>query len=453
MAQIDLLGSQLEIDNDGKPLADIAEVGTHFVESVNVKISLLRLFTVEVNLSPTLPAALKLLNSGLLGIGMNVKKSDEKVSGTLSKISTAASIAGFSLGDVNDSISLRKMNIRMHYGGLHSGWFVCYLLAPQIDLSAEGINIKLNGIGATFIHTKSSGNSVKKGNLADVVEDLLTAGIDAEYEIDPDAEKILDKQVSFTQYKNNLETVQEILMKHNCMHLIQGADEKGKTKILVQTIAASRKEANTSFIFYGQISPTERIFPGLDLSCPTTNVTMPGGAWAHTINVMNTDKKKTGKPLESSDPKLAEEKKSNQTSPDQSVAAGNVSKDVEPKQVHSNSKMADLFKNKYHSYTDKIFEYELTTVGVVDLMPGIMVHVQVGEGENTIEVLSGNYDVFEVDHTFSKQGIETKLQLYRLGGTLQAGTEKVTGFLKSAFSGDKKDLSPEKYTDMLDGGL
>lgn len=442
-SKIDLFGSRLYIAIDGRTLGEIAGVGheVNFVESVKVNISLMHFFNVEVKLNPTFDQAVKLLNSGLMGIGFNVEEVD-----TQNFVGALTSLAGVTKTP-GAKVSFRRIQIQMEYGGRTSNAFSAILQAPQIHFGADGIQITLVGIGFIFSRTKQFGNRNIKGTAYELVQKLLKedSSLPIEVEFKPQAKELLKriKIKGLLQYKSNLETVRDLLHDNGCELMHIGNQKNGGERYQVQTIEEKRSDLRYTFVMYGNINPDAGIFPIMDMKCPTTNLLLPAGAWANTVNVFDRNLNKTGEESNSKKESTAADQAVSVTSPDGTIAGGSAASTGD-NVVHVPKEIGKTLTNTYKNYASRVFEWNIETVGVVDLLPGQVVKVQVGPDGNTVKSLTGYYDLFEVEHTFANSGVDTHLKCYRTGGV--AG--KVSGQFENLASKLNKAIKAGLETDI-----
>lgn len=444
-SQLDLFGSRLYIAIDGKTLGQIAGVGNEvdFVESVKVNISLLHFFNVEVQLNPTFDQAVKLLNSGLMGIGFNVEEVD-----TSNPVGAFTRLLGVT-DTPGSKVSLRKLQIQMEYGGRTSNAFSGILQAPQVHIGADGIQITLNAVGFIFSRSKQFGYRNLKGTAYELINKLMKedSNLPVEVIFKPQAKSILQKVKvkGITQYKSNLETVRDILHDNGCEIAHIGNQKNGGEKYQVHSIEEKRSQLKYKFVMYANIMPDQGIFPILDMKCPTTNLLLPAGAWANSLNVFDRNKNKTSEEANSKKESTAAEQATSITSPDGTIAGGSAASTGDnvtfvPKEL------GKTVKNTYKNYASRVFEWDIETVGVVDLLPGQSIQVQIGPDGNVVKPLSGYYDLFEVEHTFSNTGVDTKMKCFRTGGTAGKVSGQFENIASKLSSAVKKGLETDFNT-------
>lgn len=436
---IDLFSGDVELwlEQDGQPTPIQKVIGpsASFVESVKVTIGLFKIFNIEVHLIPPIENAVQLLKSGKVGIGFSVKESGGQKS---SSILGLPSIPNF-------SVNANRMWVRLRYGGKTSPYFKSILLSPDVDVGVDGINVTLKGVGLLYESTKShSQMNVEGKTRLQIIQDLLGNNVEVVTR-DQRAKDALGSVEHGVLSKPDYESVHELVKKSNCIMYYTGSDTlNGKQKVIIKSVDASRKNPEGSykngaptFVAYRQIDPNKNIFPLLSLRCPIDHLLLPGGIYGKKTNTFQRDTKtyKTGR-VGSNTVSEASDKIS---SGDGSVAGvslgsttvhGDTAGMENPDDVGTNMSVLnrdgshstlDSIKGFIHSYMSQVFEYEATSIGVVDLLPGQIVNYQVED----IKPLSGGYDLLEVEHNVSSGGIETAMKSIRTGGLASGISEKL----------------------------
>lgn len=429
---IDLFGASAKIwirsGQGAQSLESLFGDSIAYIERVRVKINLLQLLEIEVTLAPPIEKAFQILRSGKLGVGFSI----ERTSGRKQSIDIE-SVATKSI-----SVSTNSIAVQLYYGGLQSRIFEAILITPEISIGLEGISITLKGVGYLFSDTKrSSAKSYEGKNAQEVVKDLIGKDVDLEFE--PDARERLSKVgYEFSNTRTNYEMALEILKQHDCFLFEAGKTKinDGKSKVIVRSYDYARKKNKgvPMFVAYRQIDPNAGIYPILGMNAAITNLLLPKGAFGQKQFFYN----KETKELDELTTDAKEISKSSQGIPtgDKTTAGGaalggitpgggttgftggdkDVIGGVTPGLKRGIKSTADIMRGVVHEYTSKIFEYDLETIGVVNMLPGQIVKVNIGD----VEELSGSYDLRDVEHTLSTDGVVTNLTLLRTGGFLSS---------------------------------
>jgi hypothetical protein len=457
----DILSGAVEImlEKNGKmvSIGSLAGVmaNVNFVESVKIKIGLMGILQIEVALHPTLEQAIQLLRSGTLGIGFSVPKN------TASKQSQSVNQAASSLLN----ISFNSIAIRLHYGALQSNWFKGYLVQPDVDISAQGINFTLKAFGMLFPSMRSmspvnyqAGGKTKYQVIKELFGDDVTIYIDKHSKANAILAQPLNRNV--VENQNHLQIARNILEENQCKFVMIGGGKsanqpQSQQLVKIFHVSESRpKNSDNSFyvdstyVLYGQINPNARVFPLLAYSAPIQNILIGytlGASVASSTSQKGTRGKKFTVPINTIDdyPKRGPVPGPPDGSSGGGVNTGTQNQTGQMGGFQDPSKVSHIIPtpgdlvnhvlNAVHDYVDKVFEYDLGSVGVVDLLPGRLIRVRVAN----IRELTGEYDLTEVEHTVNSSGVETRMHAVRTGGlisALSAGIEQVKGKVATKLS-------------------
>jgi hypothetical protein len=451
---IDLFGASANIwirsAGQSIPIENLFGDAVKYIERVRVKIGLLKLLEVEVTLVPPIEKAFNILRSGKIGIGFTVTKtSGQKASVDIE----SADIRDFTL-------SANSMAVQLSYGGITSRVFETILITPEISIGVDGISITLKGIGFLFPETKRTKSESYEGKTPEeVVRDIL--GSDVMLQIDSDAKSKLNvKGKDISVSRNNYEAAREILKEHGCFMVDEGKSNinDGKTLIRIKSYDKMRRDKRgvATFVAYQQINPNQGIYPILDMRASITNMLLPKGAFGQQQFIFDRESKSFSE--ESIDARKATEISSSIPSGDNTVAGGarqgaitsnggstgfsgeGKVGGVIPGLGRGVKKTTDQVVAMVHDYISKVFQYEIESIGVVNLLPGRMVNV----GIANIKELSGLYDLIEVEHTLGSDGVTTNLSLARTAGflsSLSEGVSNVTSNIISSNTDNKPKIS------------
>jgi len=388
----------------------------HFIQHVSVKVSLLRFTEIEITFAPPFEQAVKLLNSGVLGLGFSTKQT----AGTKEKTDPELATEGLS------TIGFNQVSVRMHYGGMSSNYFKGFLLAPEIEIGTDGISIKIRATGLLFPQAKKHSNKVLKDKTRiEIIKSLLGDGEDFEVKFDPNdaaAAKFMDTVHSVTAADSNWSLVKSLLDSSNCAIYDTGSESiEGipTYEIISKDFLRTRDDNIYNFVLWENINPNERRFPILDLKTSIANYMMGQSLGINTATLDLKDKKVAphekvdfASVYSTSDGSQSGAPNAKDTPKDNDVA-GNTKKiplasEKDKKQPSMKEKALGLIQNA----TDKALQYQITTVGLMELRPGRGVGISVAG----VAFLSGHYDLYEVTHEFSTDGVTTSLTLARTAG-------------------------------------
>jgi len=439
-----------------------ADSSMSFVESMRIKIALFEIMNVEINLNPLLDLALRLLSSQTLGMGFSAKVPD------FSNKSTEASEQASAFAK---SLSINHMIVRLHYGGVSSPYYKTIMHVPEIDVGADGISIVLKGTGILFQTANNFTNKSKKDKRSAAIDKML--GGDFILEIPPGdtkAKKALDAIEFYTSAQSDLEIVTDIVKKSECVLLYAGSDTKdGRQKMIIKSRDYTRKKGNGRFenvptgpVFaaFKQIDPNNGIYPLLSMQVPIANLFMPGAIYGASSIKYSRDNKQTqqelinGKSLGKSTDKLPSQDgtmaggrskaKQYQSQTSATVASSDSNGINYPVPDREGTGLVDKVKGVFHSFFEKAFEYHLTSVGIVDLLPGQLISIDF----MGVQALSGQYDLASVEHSISSSGVETSMQCFRTGGVLSMIDQGV-GEMKEKVTQKKKVKSKKNETKVV----
>lgn len=456
----DEFGVELSLEQNGSlvPIETILGMGQvmHFVDSVKVNIKLGQILNIEVGLNPPLDQALKLLRSGTLGLGFTVKKTGAAPADPLAGI--AAPSGGSS------SVFVNKMAVRLHYAGLKSKWFKGLLLQPDIEINAEGISITMKAIGMLFESSKTyvAKSYTGKENTSTILNEILGKQFQIIYK--PEAKSQLGQPYGkpINSTKSNMELAKDIIQEKNCFMYESGSSDKKQQKIVISTVNEMRQKpkAKASLVAYRQINPANREFPLISFSAPIQNLLLPGAPWGGVKAQQFSSDKKSLKPTNVPKETYSKDRSNKINSSDGtmggSVSQGQITGSGDAGGISRNEQAGrtipipsrdakhnalDMMKGFVHDFTDTVFKYDVTTIGIVDLLPGNMIHVAI----SNIKELTGLFDCTEIEHVISNSGCETRLSLVRTGGLVTAasqGAQKAINKGVDALSGQTKTSLP-----------
>jgi len=431
---IDLYGVNVKLwlKKSGKliPFRNIAGAATDYIESINVRIGLLEIFHVEIKLSPPLRETEILLNSGAIGLGFSTEEtnsSDKK-----------SQPVGDSTDKKDKTFHMNKIVIQFDYGGLESRAFEALLTIPEISISESGIDITMKGFGMLFEQTKKSA-LLNVNNNYQAIQQLLSPNNSVILKIDPKAKEVLEaSEYKPGSSKNAIEESKEILLQHGCLFYNRGSkNERSKQVIEIVHTDTFRNEGEKSvaatFVAFRDINPNKKIYPILGLSSPVSNIVASNVLMGAIGGVVDKSKKEISEKRVDGKT-LSEDTSSKIPTQDGSIAgpSDSAARDengesfgVDDSGIQGQlmgASTVESLKAIVHDYMTKVFNYEITSVLIPDLLPARMVGVAVGN----IKALSNKYDLKTVEHSITQNGAETIIHCTGMGGLASASAQRIS---------------------------
>lgn len=407
----------------------------NLVESIRVKTSIASFTEVEVVFAPPFEQAVRLIQSGLLGLGFQTGKK-----GTFSEDvnSTAASAKSF---------GFNQIAVQLFYGGKKTPLYKAILMAPELDINPSSITIMTKGISLLFQSTKESDKKVIEDKTRKSIIESFAESLKDKVEIkfqdgDSKCADAMSKIESLNQTETNWRSIKEILQKTNCEILDTGTKSpSGKPTFVIMSKDFSRKIKKNivTLRLRGQINPNKNIYPILDMKTTVNNYLL-----GQTLGVQST-------PFDPMDKKLKDptkeqigldtKKKFTDSIPSSDGSMSGGASDPEMKKrapiMSISNSLKENLEGLLQEFTDSPFQYTVKTIGIMDLLPGRPINVEIAGAK----LLSGIYDLYSVEHTFSSSGVETSLTLARTGGLgsiFAAGIEKSKAVASATIEGVTK---------------
>lgn len=437
----DTVSAQLMLkDGDGfVPIGTIFKTGIDFISSVSVKIGLLRNVEVDVVLNPDLETGLKILRSKRIGLGFSAKVNS----------SSGESDGELAVPTITD-MSVNMMAVRIGSGDTMSPWYKCFLLQPEISISDTDISITLKGVGILFEKkneylTDSVSGKDREQYIRELFGDKVKV-IPTEAAKEALAAKPVSKTYSAAKTKE--EVIKELLNEVHCVYVQEGASglgEKDPDIIRIKAIRDIRTgSAKRQFVLYHQFNTKKNIYPIIEFDAPLNMLMLPGiGLYGTNFKVVDSA---TKSPLEKDKgSSYAQDRSAVAATADGTVAGGpaETGKTYPSPSRGSDGSLEDMVGHAAQSMFDKVFTYDVRTIGVFDMNPGDPVEIKVSD----IESLSGSFDIYEVEHNVSAdQGAETRFKAARTAGFIgraTKGIENAKTTLVQAVSGKKVKSSTE----------
>lgn len=456
----DLLGGAAEVwlekGQAMTPIGEIIGLGQtmNFIEQIKINITLGSIIQMDITLDPPIEQAIALLKSGYLGIGFSVKKHNSKTSTpqAAAQANNQTTIDNTSSSALSFTPYMNKVCVRLHYGGLSSRWFKGLLLQPEIDISVEGVSITLKAIGMLFNSHKSLAPVVFTPGTTKLqaIEKLLTP----EVHLNPTkgalaklSEPMETTKFTYPSGKSWLEHARDIAATAQCKIVQSGSyTPDGQQQIDVFQVSERRtnKSVKAAFVAYRQINPQNREFPLISFNAPIQNLLLgpysgfniAKGAKKFTYED-STDSYEARGPVPASSDKAMGGGFGMASTNQQGDSGGMTQPDQAKPMYPAPESFLDTLRGWAHDFVDKVFEYEVTSVGVVDLLPGCLVNVAVAN----IAELTGSFDLYEVEHVVSSSGVETRMRMIRTGGflsLLSEGVEQVKADITSISGSNTK---------------
>lgn len=433
---IDLYGSSVEIffvpARGGQPrsIHNVAKsVGgfngrapdfANFVDRVSVEINLFRFTTISVTLTPPIDEAIALINSGILGLGFGAGSATGPSSSNGLGLASAAKVTNV----------FNKMKLRLHSGGLSSAWMEGILLAPDVSIGADSISITIKAMGLLWDNTRtSSAKPFRSKSGQEILNQLTNNGEKYEITINPKdsrAKAKFDKILNLNQNISNWQTVADLLEKENCRLIDRGAESiDGKTRyeVISMEYARSRTDMIRTFVAFQQIDPNKGIFPILSFETSLVNY-MAGMTIGSVLDSFDSSNKQPSTKNQVG-AKTANDFSSKVVSSDKSTPGGPEDGKTPPKistpagRGEDGHPALDMIKGAFQSVMDSPMKFMVTTLALVDQLPGRIANVRIGDAK----FLKGSYDVLSVTHEIGQGTAETTLELGKTFGLIQAAQE------------------------------
>lgn len=442
---IDLFGASvnLQIDTGSgmRSFRSAAGVAADYIESISVKIGLVENIRIEIKLAPPIEDGIKLLKSGICGMGFSLKKNDPN---------KKAKNIGDGVVVNGNKFSLNKMAVQISYGGLYSPWFKAYILQPEFSMGSDGLEITMHGIGMLFDQTQTS---VSHDEQLTPYEAVMTIFKDQNIHpvFEPKAKDVLQSgaKTSLTGGKNGQEQLAAILKANHCRFVYIGNKKGGpdglqEVKILHVEESRDKNKVHNAFVAFKDINPNRRVFPILDMNAPLSNVMIgtflnkvKGGTFNRSKKEhkqTDVDYKKRTSQVVSSDgsvPSASDGASRNQSgepsNPDSNDSSiGSFASHFIGAVAREGTDLNERIHGAACDWMEKAFQFNFSTVCVPDLLPATMVAINVAD----IPTLSNNFDVFSVEHVISNGGCETHVETKAMAGMAAAlgqGLNKVVG--------------------------
>jgi hypothetical protein len=398
---------------------------TNFVQRARVKISILRFTDIEVTFAPPFEQAVKLLKSGVLGLGFGRSQS------TGQSDSSDPELAGASKGEIN----FNTIVVRFHHGGKKSPYFKGLLLVPEVDIGVDGITITVKATGLLFDKTKtSSGKPSDSKSRLSIIQSLI--GNDIILKPDPKDAKANDalaKVEKLNPGKSDFNVVKDMIDKSNCVIYQSGMTSPNSkpTYELISMDFLRKRAPEVTFVLWDQINPNKSIYPILGMKTSINNY-LAGQTLG--VNASAIDSSSKQKKTKKAGADSAKDFTDNLSSHDGSMSgSGNDAKGktVPVPDAGEGHSLTGVLTSAIHQAMESALQYEISTVGIADLLPGRRVNVKVAD----VKFLSGAYDLYEVTHEMGEGGFDTSITLAMTGGLavlLDKGVEKTQQGLLAA---------------------
>lgn len=434
---IDLYGFsvnfQVDLGNGPIPFSTAAGNSADYIESISIRIGILENIRIEVKLAPPVADGIRLLKSGVCGLGYSLNKTD----------STKSPVAvGTQVNQNGNQFSLNKMMIQISYGGLVSPWFKAYIMMPEFEIGDEGMEITMHGFGMLFDETQKTAIFAGQFTPYDAVNKILSDQ-NVVPQFDKKAGEVLKngKKISVIDGKTHQEQLNSILKANNCKFVYIGNTQggpKGKQNIRIFHVEDTRdtNKALASFVAFKNINPQKRVFPILNISGPLTNVAIGTALTKNSGHNFNRGEKKykssvisygddrttkitstDGSAPGESSPSLRNEQ-AETSGPDSSdTSVGSLISTI----TRDGSNMEERAKGAIYDWMEKAYELNIVVPCIPDLLPANLVHVNIAD----IKALNNYFDLFAVEHTIGNGGAETRLNLKAMAGLAASAAQKI----------------------------
>jgi len=438
---IDLYGAQVDMRlSQGGKWVSIEEIlggGSNYISEIKIDLKIFSIFNLEVSIDAPLDDAVRIINTGRIGLGFTLNNRDATKSTN---------------GKSGSSIVLNKIAIRFTYGGISSRVYRGLLLSPEVSGSSDGIRITLRAVGMLFESTQTENpKEALQGKASDVVKELLSDKKMVNVIFEGTAKEKLDaiSLKNVMPVGTNYEQAERIVKASGCYIFYAGANDFGLLpEVRIIPISTARKrifsfdrKTQTTFVAFKQVDPNRGLFPILSFDTSLASIVSPFGAKGSVVVTFNPDEKKVN--VQDVDSEFSSDASKGDRSPESISAdgtiSGNAEKDAESGEVQSAIERVDenrsilglifdgfglgnsLVAQTVMDYFEKAAKFELTTLGPANLAPGQLIRVNIGD----IKFLNSTYDVTSVSHVLSRSGYETQIECLRLFGLVSKANSEI----------------------------
>lgn len=450
-AAIEYQNKIIEIDATVNDQDSVVRAILQSISSIEINVTLGHLSEIRMTLNPTYEDAIKIIKSGLMGMGI---------------------VPGGSSG--GDTAEQRILRIRFGYDDKSdmstSPWFVGGMVVPEMDFGDE-ISLTIVAYSALFFGQRVESLAVEKEKI-DLKEYLQTIATKLDIEIvvlDSIAAGLLSTKFELVRNGDLFSGLRDILYTNGlAFYCFTAAGEEAKDQIVIFSIAGRNAiTPKWQFVMYGQVSPNQGVFPIQRLSFNPTPLMIPGSTFGTKTLTIDTSIKKELIEEEESDYDLSMQPlvgdKVSITSMGNAEVSGGLPKtkktksggglsDVDTASDSGNIvvslKRGEDLDTRSDSQSKTMFngseqlQFTVVCPGVPVLRPTELVNLQIAG----LPEISGNATIMTLRHRISTDGFETEMILSR-GLAVASGGDSVDTNMKKFQAGEGKGvltISPKK---------
>lgn len=410
---------------------------------------------IEINVGPTFPEAVNIIESGFLGFGFPIQSSGvQSVAQNIAGGVASAPGGGSSGGNSNKSASL---SVRFGYGDIgaredvaKTPWIQGTIQAPAISFGEEiDINLKAASFGISLASVDTT-DAFEEEPLSSIVEKIVgQVGGTVEFTTQASA-RASSILMTRNQNDNSKAFLNQILTEHNFKFWESGGTAKNPTPVLmVDDLAGiSNGEVKFTIRMYGQINVSEKIYPMESFDTDITHIFVAGGFFGSKTTNLRTEDKEVikekqdigtfKKNIKDSGNTIAGEHRPGKptkggptdgptTISDESMAGKRYMTTV----IEENDKEPnEIVKSQTHDDIAGALNVTVTCPLIPEAVPNSLVKVEIytgNPGNPIFRTISGVYRIKVVRHTVSDSGGTTEMELYRGIGNVSQASAGVQG--------------------------
>lgn len=422
------------------------------LSSISITTAMGQSSQIEVELSPTFPQAVRIIESGYLGFGFPMQKAETKsVESNLTEgVQAAASDQG------SNTIKASTLAVRMGYGdgGVReeiatTPWTYGIIQAPNLSFGSEiSITLKAVSMGVKLASSDTT-RTFEGESLYSVVKRLIEEDIKGEVEFKSQAAARAQQiKVNRNQSDNTMAFLKDLLSDYNFKFYESGGTTKNpKQMFMIDDLAGiSNQKANFTLRMYGQIDVSKRIYPIESFDTDITHVLVAGAFFGSKTTALKTKDKLTNreeqgtttfsKDIKAAGTTIAGKQKEGSptgggptdgppTTRDETRAGKRY---IAIQKNDLDEEQTEAVKSQTHDDLSGSLSLSVTCPLIPEAYPNSLVRVEVmtGDPKNPIfKTVSGIYRIAEVKHTVNDSGGTTNLELLRGIGDTKLANENV----------------------------
>lgn len=443
-AAIEYQGKIIKLDDSVNEQDSVVRAILQSIASVEVDVQMGQLSQMRLQLTPTYDDAIKIVKSGLLGMGI--------VPG------------GEQTGDAAEQ---RVLRLRFGYDddsdlGI-SPWFVGGMTVPEMDFGEE-ITLTMIAHSALFFGQRMESLNVEPEKV-EITEFLQTIADKFDIEIvilDSTAEGILSEKLDLCTALDPFSALRDVLYKHGMsFYCFTASGEEAKDQVVIFSVAGRNAVLpKWQFVMYGQINPNMGVFPIERISFNPTPLMVPGSTFGAKTLVIDSSSKEELIDEDASDYDLSKQplvgEKVSVTSMGNAKVSSGLPKTQKSKSgggladvdtasdagmIVASTKRGDDLDTRGESQSqvmfagDQALQFTISGPGVPMLSPTDLVNIQIAG----LPEISGNASILVMRHRLDSSGFSTELVLSRALAVASGGDDVDTN-VKKFIKGEGKGV-------------